>query len=189
MSRLPFLVLVVQFITGKRAAQKQAESASRDSCDRHASFLLLLCSDNEQTWLTKQNYKTMVRRYDSTVRNDATKNDTRRTEHDGQCYETYERCPMTGGEPSLSRLPSDTPVEGGQQSLIRIFLPASISTRRRTEDEAGSPRVADRNGLAAVFSSSPRVLHVWYSTTGAKRQASCFLANGFCDIECAKRGM
>src|SRR5205085_10639142 len=98
-----------------------------------------------------------------------------RIEYDGQCYEgtRYLRnecthCPLTGGEPSLARLPSGTPVEGGQHFLIRIFLPASISTQRRTEDEAGSPRVADRSGLAAVLLSSPLVLHQRYTMTGAK---------------------
>ena len=70
----------------------------------------------------------------------------------------HTHCPLTGGEPSLARLPSGTLVEGGQQSLIRIFLPASISTQRRTEDEAGSPRVADRSGPLAVLPSSPLVL-------------------------------
>jgi hypothetical protein len=70
----------------------------------------------------------------------------------------HTHCPLTGGEPSLARLLSGTPVEGGQHPLIRIFLPASISTQRRTEDEAGSPRVADRSGPLAVLPSSPLVL-------------------------------
>src|SRR5215469_15703712 len=36
----------------------------------------------------------------------------------------------------------------------------AVSTQRRTEGEAGSPRVADRSGPAAVLSSSPLVLHL-----------------------------
>src|SRR5437868_5246201 len=108
----------------------------------------------------------------------------RRTEYDGRCYEgkRYLRnwqmhCPLTGGEPSLSRLPSGTPVEGGQPSLIRIFLPASISTQRRTEDEAGSPRVADRSGPLAVLCLVHLSYQNRYTMTGAKRQAWNFYVN------------
>ncbi len=54
----------------------------------------------------------------------------------------------------------------------------AVSTRRRTEDEAGSPRVADRSGLLAVLPSSPLVLHERYTTTGAKRQAWRFSEGG-----------
>jgi hypothetical protein len=41
--KLPFLVLVVQFNTGKRAARKQAESAPHGSSDFNASFLPRCC--------------------------------------------------------------------------------------------------------------------------------------------------
>jgi hypothetical protein len=85
-------------------------------------------------------------------------------EHDGRCYEEtrdlrigYTRCPLTGGEPSLSRLPSGTPVERGQHPSSRFSSRRAVATQRRTEDEAGSPRVADRSGSVAVLPSSPLV--------------------------------
>src|SRR5256885_2247838 len=90
------------------------------------------------------------------------------------------RCPLTGGESSLARLPSGTPVEGGQPSLIQIFLPASSLYPATDGGRGGSPRVEDRSGPLAVLPSSPLVLHQRYTMTSAKRQAWSFPSNGFC---------
>src|ERR1700693_3203564 len=56
----------------------------------------------------------------------------------------------------------------------------AVSTRRRTEDEEGSPRVADKSGPLAMLPSSPLVLHERYTTPGAKRQAWRFREEGIC---------
>ena len=72
MKSLPFLVLVVQFVMGKRAAQQQAESASHAFCDTNASFALLVRSDDEQTEPTGQGYKERCDE-ELSLRNDATK--------------------------------------------------------------------------------------------------------------------
>ena len=133
---------------------------------------MLLRSDDEQTEHNTHMYKTMIRRIEPTERcyEERLYEGLSTMDNATKRRETYEMdiptvLGLAASHPA-SRLPSGTPVEGGQQSLIRIFLPASISTRRRTEDEAGSPRVADRSGAVAVLSSSPLVLHERYTMTG-----------------------
>src|SRR6266699_5521566 len=69
-------------------------------------------------------------------------------------------------------------------SISLILLPLGersreATTRRRTEGEAGSPRVADRSSSLAVLPSSPPVLYQRYTTTSPKRQARRFPTNGF----------
>ena len=137
-------------------------------------------SDDEQTRYDPHVYKMTLRRI----------------EHDGRYYEEtrylrngYPRCPLTGGEPSLSRLPSGAPVEGRQHSLIRMFLPASSLYPATDGGRGGSPRVDDRSGPLAVLPSSPLVLHQRYTMTSAKRQAWSFPANGFCRMKWTKRGI
>ena len=54
----------------------------------------------------------------------------------------------------VSRLPGGTPVEGGQHIPDPAFSSRrAFSTRRRTEDEARSPRVADSSGPVCGYAS------------------------------------
>ena len=91
----------------------------------------------------------------------------RRTAYDGQIYEEmrhlrngYMNCPLTGGEPSRLKITQRHSNRGWTAFPSSEFSSRrAVSTRRRTEDEAGSPRVADRSGPVAVLPSSPLVLY------------------------------
>ena len=96
----------------KRAAHKQAESAPHGSSDLKTSFPLLLRSDDEQTWHTRQCYKTMRRRNaTSTNRTHALSFDWRRAisfkipqRHSSRGWTTIPHPHFPPGEQSL---PSD----------------------------------------------------------------------------------
>src|SRR5260370_39207846 len=124
----------------------------------------------------------------------------RRNEHDGRCYKETRhlrneqtRCPLTGGEPSYTKIAQRHSSRGWTAFPSSCFPPGERSreatTWRRTEGEAGSPRVADRSGSLALLPSSPPVLHQRYTTTRTKRQVRCFPAKVSWGMKGAKKGI
>jgi hypothetical protein len=126
---------------------------------------MLLRSDDEQAEHDRQYYKTMLqgtvyegRCYEMVLR---------RTAYDGQNYEEtrhlrngYMHSPLTGGEPSLSRSPSGTLVEGGQLLPHPNFPPGKHSLPgdgRRTRPD----RLAWLTGAALWLCS--RLVHLFYT--------------------------